>query len=125
MKKLLLTLTVILSSLAIQADNIEVEMTIPHETNYALYPVETGVFLRLDTRSGIVVAVTPSTPNKSRLLTSVPLANDSNKPGRFVIYPTDNIWEVLIFDTTTGDMWLLKWSEKINNLKKVQIFQGV
>ncbi len=67
-------------------------------------------------------AIVPSDSKKNRVLNSQPLVSD-NKPGRFELYTTDNIWEWLLFDTETGEMWILKWSAKQNILSKLSIVE--
>ena len=99
----------IFSFSAIHAENEKVVIPTNKSTNYALYPVATGVFLRLDTRDGTIQAIVPSDSKKNRVINSQPLVSD-NKPGRFELYPTDYIWDWLLFDNVTGEMWMLKWS---------------
>ena len=114
------TVVTIFSVSALHAENVEVVIPTPKDTNYALYPVSTGVFLRLDTRDGTIMGVVPTNPEKSRILNSFPLASD-NKTGRFELYPTDSSWEWILFDTTIGDIWLLRWSAKDDILTKIDI----
>ena len=110
-----------LSYAAIYAeDDVKVVIPTNKSANYALYPAITGVFLRLDTRDGTILAVVPSNPQKNRVLNAEPLALDKT-PGRFELYPTDSSWVWLLFDTETGEMWNLKWSDKSNPLSKIPI----
>lgn len=113
---------IILSFSAMHAENVKVLVPTAKSVNYALYPAATGVFLRLDTRDGTIQAIVPSDIRKNRVLNSQPLVSE-NTPGRFELYPTDNIWEWLLFDTTTGEMWILKWSAKHNILSKISIVE--
>ena len=115
------TLTLIVLSIVafcLWAEDVRVVIPISEDTNYALYPVSTGIFLRLDTRDGTIIGIAPTNPKKSRILNSHPLASD-NKTGRFELYPTDNSWEWILFDSTTGDVWLLKWSADNDILTKI------
>lgn len=122
MKKLIILLTMCcLSYAAIYAeDDVKVVIPTNKSANYALYPAITGVFLRLDTRDGTILAVVPSNPQKNRVLNAEPLALDKT-PGRFELYPTDSSWVWLLFDSETGEMWNLKWSDKSNLLSKIPI----
>ena len=122
MKKLIILLTMCcLSYTAIYAeDDVKVVIPSSKRANYALYPAITGVFLRLDTRDGTILAVVPSNPQKNRVLNAEPLALDK-APGRFELYPTDSSWVWLLFDSETGEMWNLKWSDKSNLLSKIPI----
>lgn len=122
MKRLIVLLTMCcLSFAAIYAeDDVKVVIPTNKSANYALYPAITGVFLRLDTRDGTILAVVPSNPQKNRVLNAEPLVLDKI-PGRFELYPTDSSWVWLLFDTETGEMWNLKWSDKSNQLSKIPI----
>lgn len=122
MKRFIVLVTICcLSFAAIYAeDDVKVVIPTNKSTNYALYPVITGVVLRLDTRDGTILAVVLSNPKKNRVLNAEPLALDKT-PGRFELYPTDSSWVWLLFDTETGDMWQLRWSDKSNQLSKVPI----
>ena len=122
MKRFIVLVTICcLSFAAIYAeDDVKVVIPTNKSTNYALYPVITGIVLRLDTRDGTILAVVPSNPKKNRVLNAEPLALDKT-PGRFELYPTDSSWVWLLFDTETGDMWQLRWSDKSNQLSKVPI----
>ena len=122
MKKLIILLTMCcLSYAAIYAeDDVKVVIPTNKSANYALYPAITGVFLRLDTRDGTILAVVPSNAKKNRVLNAESLVLDKI-PGRFELYPTDSSWVWLLFDTETGEMWNLKWSDKSNQLSKIPI----
>lgn len=123
MKRLIyLLLLFIFSFSAIHGENEKVVIPTNKSTNYALYPIATGVFLRLDTRDGSIQAIVPSDSKKNRVLNSQPLVSD-NKPGRFELYPTDYIWDWLLFDNVTGEMWMLKWSAKHNILSKISVVE--
>ena len=120
MKRLIVFLAMCcLSFAAIHADD-DVNVVIPtsKNTNYTLYPAITGVFLKLDTRDGTIQAIVPSNPKKNRMINAEPLALDK-KPGRFELYPTDNSWVWLLFDSETGKMWKVNWSAKSNVLSRI------
>ncbi|MDE7465873.1 MAG: hypothetical protein K2M59_05535 [Muribaculaceae bacterium] len=117
-----LLLLFIFSFSVIHAENVRVIIPTNKSTNYALYSAETGVFLRLDTRDGTIQAIVPSNSKKNRVLNSQPLVSN-NDSGRFELYPTDNIWEWLLFDNVTGEMWTLKWSSRHNILSKISIVE--
>ncbi|MDE6629354.1 MAG: hypothetical protein K2K36_08295, partial [Muribaculaceae bacterium] len=117
-KRILISIMFSLITFCLSAEDISVVKPTTKDTNYALYPVSTGVFLRLDTRDGTIIGIAPTNPQKSRILNSNPLASD-NKTGRFELYPTENSWEWILFDTTTGEVWLLRWSAKNDILTKI------
>lgn len=121
MKKLfnVLLLVILLASTA-KAEETKTVLPADKVTNYALYPASTGVFLRLDTRTGTINAIVSSNPKKSRLLVTDPLVPATARhPGRFELHPTDTPWQYLLFDTDTGQLWLLNWTDKTTPLKKI------
>lgn len=119
-KRILISIVLSIITFGLWAEDISVVIPTTKDTNYVLYPVSTGVFLRLDTRDGTIIGIAPTKPEKSRILNSNPLASD-NKTGRFQLYPTENSWEWILFDTTTGEVWLLRWSAKKDVLTKINI----
>ena len=119
-KRILISIVLSIITFCLWAEDISVVIPTTKDTNYVLYPVSTGVFLRLDTRDGTILGIAPTKPEKSRILNSNPLASD-NKTGRFQLYPTENSWEWILFDTTTGEVWLLRWSAKKDVLTKINI----
>lgn len=119
-KRILISIVLSIITFGLWAEDISVVIPTTKDTNYVLYPVSTGVFLRLDTRDGTIIGIAPTKPEKSRILNSNPLASD-NKTGRFQLYPTENSWEGILFDTTTGEVWLLRWSAKKDVLTKINI----
>ena len=119
MSRLAVLLILALSAaLPIKADNVRVVVPTTTGSNYAFYPAITGVVLRLDTRDGRIDAIVPTKSSKNRVLTQALTASQST-PGRFELYPTDNSWEWVLTDKTTGEMWLLKWSINKDVLTKV------
>ncbi len=112
---LLLTLSAVCS---IKADDVTTVVPVTTNSNFAFYPAITGVFLRLDTRDGKIDAIVPAKPSKNRALTSA-LVSSLGSAGRFELYPTDDSWEWVLADKTTGEMWLLKWNAKNDVLTKV------
>ena len=119
-KRILISIVLSIITFCLWAEDISVVIPTTKDTNYVLYPVSTGVFLRLDTRDGTIIGIAPTNPEKNRILNSNPLASD-NKTGRFELYPTENCWEWILFDTTTGEVWLLRWSDKNDILTKINI----
>lgn len=120
MKRITISILLSVITFCLWAEDVRVVISTPKDTNYVLYPASTGVFLRLDTRDGTITGIVPTNPEKNRILNKDPLASD-NKPGRFELYPTDNSWEWLLFDTFTGDIRLLRWSSKNDILTKINV----
>lgn len=118
MRRTIISIVLFIVTFCLGAEDIRVVIPTSKDTNYALYPVSTGVFLRLDTRDGTIIGIAPANPEKSRILNSHPLASD-NQTGRFELYPTESNWEWILFDSITGDVWLLKWSANNDILTKI------
>ena len=69
------------------------------------------MFLLLDTRTGQISQVQWSTEAGSRgagPLNPKPLV-EGRKPGRFTLYPTQNIYTFLLLDQDTGNTWQVQW----------------
>lgn len=121
MNRIILFINIAIFSFGIsRAEEIKVVIPNSTESNYALYQVQTGKFLRLDTRNGNIMAIEPTNPNNNRVLNFEPLATDF-KVRRFQLYPTENYWQWLLFDSTTGDICLLKWTNQKVILNKIEI----
>ena len=73
-------------------------------------------FIKLDTRNGQMWQVQWDTESKSRfvtILSDISLANkDEEKNGRFFIYPTTNIYNLILLDQIDGRTWQVQWGSK-------------
>lgn len=84
------------------------------EPIYKLYPTRNmWNFLKLDTRNGIISIVQFSVEDKDKQfeysLSDVAIvANDS--PGRFVLQPTENLYNFLMLDQITGQTYQVQWN---------------
>lgn len=70
-------------------------------------------FLKLDTRNGKITHVQFSTEGNSMeySLNSEPLVIDElAKPGRFFLYPTENMYNFLLIDQEDGRVWQVQWN---------------
>ena len=81
---------------------------------FKLYPTRNmWNFLKLDTRNGKVSIVQFSVEdNKNRFeyaLSEVALSNN-NIPGRYILQPTDNIYNFIMLDQVTGQTYQVQWS---------------
>ena len=81
---------------------------------FKLYPTRNmWNFLKLDTRNGKVSIVQFSVEdNKNRFeyaLSDVALSNN-NIPGRYILQPTDNIYNFIMLDQVTGQTYQVQWS---------------
>ena len=72
-------------------------------------------FLKLNTEDGRIWQVQYSMNNENRFetyLNLIPLAIDSDKkPGRFTLYPTQNMWTFILPDTISESTWQVQWSQ--------------
>jgi len=69
-------------------------------------------FLKLDTRSGQLWQVQWGDEDHrfADIINSRPLVSDG-KPGRFTLYPTENIYTFLLLDQVTGHTWHVQWGK--------------
>ena len=82
--------------------------------NFRLYQTNNRwTFLKLDTRTGVIMHVQYSTDNNLMQyeLNSMPLAyGDDAKPGRFFLYPTENTFNFILLDQIDGRVWQVQWN---------------
>ena len=82
--------------------------------NYRLYQTNNRwTFLKLDTRTGIIMHVQYSTDNDAMQynLNNIPLAEGEDaKPGRFFLYPTENTFNFILLDQIDGRVWQVQWN---------------
>jgi len=85
------------------------------EENYKMYPTENmWTFLKLDTRSGKVWQVQYSVNSDAHgqaIINDTDLTLGTNdKAGRFELYPTQNMYNFLLLDKSTGMVAQIQWS---------------
>jgi hypothetical protein len=83
--------------------------------SFKLVPTEsTRVFLKLDTRRGLIEMVQYGSREKDRQETTVnylPLATGADAvPGRFDLYPTEYVRTYILLDVLDGRTWQVVWS---------------
>lgn len=76
-------------------------------------------FIQLDTATGKMWQIQYDTKGNNRggtVLNDENLAKDKEiKPGRFNLYPTENMWTFILLDQIDGNTWQVQWSfEKAN-----------
>jgi hypothetical protein len=85
------------------------------DKHYNLYKTDNMyTFLKLDTRTGQIWQVHWSTEKDGRAvlpLSTEKLSSDS-KDGRFALFPTTNMYNFILLDTTDGRTWQVQWSFK-------------
>ena len=70
-------------------------------------------FIKLNTITGKIWQVQYGNSNDKRfstVLNSMDLAvGKEHTPGRFTLYPTQNMWTFILVDQIDGDMWQIQW----------------
>ena len=96
--------------------------------NYKLYPTQNMlIFLKLDTRTGRIWIVQYSVESseyrfETTLSNDIRMGyNDEWKPGRFELYPTQNMYNFILLDKFNGGTWQVQWSTKEKNRGVVRI----
>lgn len=102
--------------------NNELSLNFP----YKLYPTENmWTFIKLDTRNGrmwqVQYSVKGSEYRFETTLNEEKLANDSI-PGRFELYPTQNIYNFVLLDRIKGYAWQVQWSMDVENRAILPIY---
>lgn len=89
---------------------------------YKLYKTENmWTFLELETFSGRIwqVQYTVDESKASRMKTILSFRNlvDDNEEyaGRFELYPTQNMYNFILLDTSSGKTWQVQWSTSYSN----------
>ena len=96
----------ILTYIALQSKNDE---------NYKMYPTENmWTFLKLDTRTGKVWQVQYSVNSDAHgqvIVNDIDLTFGTNeKAGRFELYPTQNMYNFILLDKSSGLVAQIQWS---------------
>lgn len=104
-------------TLMAQSSGINTQNTVASpdsNVNFRLYQTSNRwTFLKLDTRNGVISHVQYSLDG-NRLqysLNNTPLVDETDaKPGRFFMYPTENIYNFILLDQVNGRVWQVQWS---------------
>jgi len=94
--------------------------------NYQLFPTTNmWTFLKLDTRNGRIwqVQYDINGNNRGEVELSTVKRNSSGKetPGRFTLYPTQNMYNFILLDKEDGFTWQVQWSFEYSNRVVIQI----
>jgi hypothetical protein len=111
--RLVVTMTLCLLSSFALAQDARLEPTQNPDAPYRLFSTKNiYTLLKLDTRSGRLWQV--QWGDKDHRFTAPlnlePLVLDGS-PGRFTLYPTDNIYTFILLDQETGDAWHVQWGK--------------
>lgn len=94
---------------------------------YKLYPTENmWTFLKLNTANGKIWQVQYSVKGVDyryeTTLNMIPYAvGEKAKPGRFTLYPTDNLWTFLMLDQIDGTVYQVQWAQEPENRGVIKI----
>jgi hypothetical protein len=77
-------------------------------------------FIKLDTITGRMWQVQYDIEGNARgsvVLNSQDLSRGKERaPGRFTLYPTQNMWTFILIDQIDGNMWQIQWGESKDRL---------
>lgn len=84
---------------------------------YKLFPTQNMyTFIKLDTRNGQMWQVQWFTESTSRFVTTlsdISLVNkEEEKIGRFILYPTTNMYNFILLDQIEGRTWQVQWGKE-------------
>lgn len=128
MKKILLILiSMCIAITAIAQSSKPTDNTNDPKATYELYPTTNmWTFLKLNTANGKIWQVQYSVQGEQyryeTILNMVPYAvGEKAKPGRFTLYPTENMWTFLMLDQIDGTVYQVQWSQEAENRGVVKI----
>lgn len=95
---------------------------------YKLYPTSNmWTFIKLDTRNGKMWQVQFSIKGDDYRfespLNTTPLTTNGSEPGRFELYPTQNMYNFILLDGIDGKTWQVQWSTEPENQAIIPIQQ--
>ena len=93
---------------------------IKENVRYRLYPTENNwTLLKLDTRTGKIWQVQYSVNDNNRgevVLNNTELTSGPNaENGRYMLYPTKNMYNFILLDQIDGKTWQVQWSFDMGN----------
>ncbi|MFT3679259.1 MAG: hypothetical protein QM791_03235 [Ferruginibacter sp.] len=130
MKTRIITLIFILLSTVSSAQStsdIPVQ-TISTDSNvvYRLFSTKNiYTFIKLNTRNGQMWQVQWSTKNNQfqTILSDISRVDkNEEKNGRFFLYPTTNIYNLILLDQIDGRAWQVQWSTELNERMVIPIY---
>jgi hypothetical protein len=110
-----ITAFLILVAGALLADDSAPEPTQRADAPYRLFQTQNiFTFLRLDTRTGDVWQLQWSNQGDDHRfiepITLIPILPGGTRPGRFTLYPTQNIYNFILLDQEDGRAWQIQWN---------------
>lgn len=86
-----------------------------YNQNYEIYPTQNmWNFLKLDTRNGLINIVQYSIKGdeyrfEAVLNPHVLVDAGNERQGRFILQPTQNMYNFILLDTVNGNVWQVQW----------------
>lgn len=117
MKKIIISLFVVLAATTAFAQNESTPMSIVSpdtDITYRLFSTKNKwTYIKLNTRNGQMWQVQYSLEDNNMevplsLITRV--SKEEEKNGRFFLYPTQNIYNFILLDQLDGRVWQVQWS---------------
>ena len=120
MKKITITLIAVLAIMAVYAENQTISsssVSVRPSFAYQLFPTKNRfIFIRLDTRNGLMMQVDVLDESQTAVLNSTRLVRRLDElNGRFSLYPTENMFIFILLDKTNGRMWRVEWGMEDEN----------
>lgn len=87
---------------------------------YRLFPTQNlYIFIKLDTRNGMMELIQWGTnmgEQQKATLSDIPrVSKENEKPGRFTLYATTNMYNFILLDQVNGKTWQVQWSFEPEN----------
>lgn len=119
MKKILFLFALVQISLCLNAQEASTptqNISSDNNVEYRLFATKNMyTFIKLNTRNGKLTQIQWGTENKYRfesILSDIPLVNpEDEKNGRFFLYPTTNIYNLILLDQISGKSWQVQWGK--------------
>lgn len=98
---------------------------------YQLFPTKNyWTFIKLDTRNGKMWQVHFSVGDDSNtgelVLNSLPLVSEEKESkGRFILYPTENMYNFLLLDQIDGTVVQVQWSTEVKKRGIVSVIKPI
>ena len=129
MKKKILftTVFVLIHALCFSEENNVTVVTQEQPALYRLYSTQNmWTFLQLETATGRIYQIQFSINDNNRggvVLNAENLADGEEYIiGRFILYPTTNMWTFILLDQITGATWQVQWSFDAESRFVIPIF---
>jgi hypothetical protein len=107
------------------------QKVLPNNGIYQLFPTKNvWTFIKLDTRNGkmwqVHFGVNDENNTGELVLNSNPLViEDKEVNGRFILYPTENMYNFLLLDQIDGNVTQVQWSMEAKNRGIVSVIKQI